>query len=938
MDLGAHGALTMKDGFNILKSGPLVFLTIRQRAMTAACTLLDRTYLLSRMSLLHGSFHPQPRCRSRLTDRSHNRDVFPSSLSASFHVVNSARSIHRPGRQFAAVLVLCAGMCCAQAETIESRVATGRAHLDSRNFTELHKLLNATDDLPGVWGEADSNGYDWAFYSHFLRAEALAGQTNPVDALDEYRFALWQPTEAVITNRPIPYAKALYGLAKQFMKLTRWADAEDTLASVLRLADNNRVKADHHWCKATRCFLVGDAEEMGRQADAVIEAAPERNWKAYHFAALAQYTYGRQRQAAQRWLAGLNAFSHCAPISDVEKYLNTAMCYWKVFSQSDIREYYDTLTHILLANPLSAENGRTITRLLFERIKLERLFPNLLAGEGPEEIMTSALALGNVREAAGDRWVPRTNCTFGIYADLLQTGHWERIVNQALQAESKGNHTHARGLYERVLSRTGDVRMCADRVQGYNPLFFAGSRRARLELNNTIRAGERYSKQRTIRLCDFLIDMVLSNTAGRGVYDCTEELFQVLLYRARVNLKVGDAQTALASWHWACELYPQSVWRYNDVDLTRCRDELESGDTTEAEELVSRLLREPRMRPSVELWERALKVYRTLASYGTSKERRELTRRAIDVCLSGLEKGVFDFKAERGDPARYRLLRLSFNPLFKQLMDFGDVGQLDEGDYRRLQLWLGRFGVTIPAQREYALAIRDALSWQRRFSVIDRAYPIQFTVNCDARPWRAKEGVCVFFDFLPKPVELSRDRDRGMDIWSATVEVPPRKFLIMLNCYKSVKEAAKVLPANALDKGFLRFCLRDDGTSNMSVNVTVERDYPVILVFQYDACRESTPEAVVLCVQFPDARDPFRREFHMYDDGTHGDDRPQDGMWSLALVAPAEASRVEYMFQAVGVEGLSAASMAARKRGVFLIPVDSPDTNIILNTHGEDVQ
>ncbi len=94
-----------------------------------------------------------------------------------------------------------------------------------------------------------TNGYEIYFYYYKLLGNAYSAADKPVEAIDAYRSALSPVHYFTITNSPISYAKGLYGLGKQFMKIGRLTDAETTFTYILKICKNKLVEAEIYYCK-----------------------------------------------------------------------------------------------------------------------------------------------------------------------------------------------------------------------------------------------------------------------------------------------------------------------------------------------------------------------------------------------------------------------------------------------------------------------------------------------------------------------------------------------------------------------------------------------------------------------------------------------------------------------------------------------------------------
>jgi|GEM_PF-2801252 len=764
----------------------------------------------------------------------------------------------------------------------------------SNSITFLQNQIN----LPNAYNSITSNGYPIIFYYQKLLADVFAENDNPVDAIDTYRAALsWVPLNT-ITSHPIPYAKALHGLAKQFMDLQRWADAEDTLLSISFLVDSKKVKSDLNLCKATRSMIVGEINDMGKFAEKSINEFPDYNWQAYHLAAWSKFAVHDYSDAAQYWLAGFNAFSYSLPIDDVVEYLDEALCYWKIFNEDNIREFYKTIDSIILANLLTSKNAPQITRLLKEKVKLEILFPDLCIANNVEDDFYNLTNVFFEINFQNESWQAKTNAYFGIRDELLESNKWERIINEALYADKKKNYAVARSKYEKVINDSISISNCNARIQGYPPAFFAASRRA--QLNKTLLQRNNKTHENALDLCNFAVGLVLSNKTDKGDYICLEEIFSLLKCKAKLELysrKGGGRKKALETYNWASGLFPDSVYtKY--INYINKFSHKNIKNLEELKNLYKKVLELPMLRPSIRLWKSYEQSILAVAKRNKNDNINQIAKLISENYLEGLESSVFDFCAPNYDPCHANFPQTEY----VKLMELLDFGALENNEILRLYNWLLKVGLTIPADGKYSFYLSTVLREVDKFSSIKRKNLIELTLLCDATPWRYNnsKSVYIVFDFMDSYLKMETvdfDEaeqtfllDNTTNIFKINVTIPNDILRFKYSFFKSADKIPDIKNIKWLEAQFVK----DDGTGKMLVKTHTTRDFNLTTIIQCQVQDSNIKQMHIM--GFPAQLGNARDSKIMNDDGLRGDKKANDGIFSYAVDLYPSNSLIFYVF------------------------------------------
>jgi tetratricopeptide (TPR) repeat protein len=719
------------------------------------------------------------------------------------------------------------------------------------------------------------------------------------DALDAYRCALqWAPYSAV-TAAPVPCAQTLQALGQCFMKLGRLADAEAAYAAARRLATHPRIEADWHWVRSCRANALGDQKKCAEEALACIERAPDYHWAAYHHAAWATYAKSERVHAIDLWLDGLRAFCDALPVEDAPAYLDAALCYWKEATDTQIARYYEELSGMILANPLSASNQAALTRLVAERQKLERLFPERFSTGGWQRLVQDAASMGSMRAAENAEWLPASNPVYAMEYVLYTTNNWEHLVNEALWYEVNEDHARAGRIYKFIISPSGAPPNCVAEVLGYTPRYWAtahlGFFAAELEDEGGV------YRDRALAYEHAALTMVISNQAGRGVATCPEEFYRLLMSKGGLEKRAGNPWACISDWQWAASIAPKSLdprqcLLRHDYDLANMEKNIAQQALT-----LEKFFKLPQERPWYKDWHELAYLYWRMGDAGMWREACTPTRKALDTMLDGFEIGIFDYACHWHAFCNATFTRLEQLDLFSDLLWHEKNEEFAADQYERLYRLIGRFGLTVPARMQDVTTLADVLRWRKHFAAVERSRSVTFEVVCDARAWRAKERVYLWLDFRNNPVELqpalNADGTPSNDLWTAEVVIPAHVFLVRYGFYKTLAEIPREPPVAQTHQVFIVA----DANNRMRLQSQVERDTPVRVVFTCAA--DSGTNGVWIAGDRPELGAWQVNMLAMRDDGAGADARAGDGVWTFSCAMPAGVRTVNYKYTRGGTPG-----------------------------------
>ncbi|RLD60606.1 MAG: hypothetical protein DRI95_15280 [Bacteroidetes bacterium] len=755
--------------------------------------------------------------------------------------------------------------------------------ISSGNPEQAIQLLQEEMSELFPFGFSATNGYKIYFYYYKLLGDAYSKADKPVDAIDAYRLALAPVPYSTITNSPIPYAKCLYGLGKQFMILKRWADAEDILNSILNLVENKKVKSNIYLCKSERNLIVGNIDQMEKFAELSIIEAPNNNCQSYHLAAWSKFAKRMFPEAAEYWLDGLATFTYALPVNDVINYLDEALCYWKIFDEGNVKDFYNIIDSIILANTLTSNNAAAITRLLNEKAKIEVIYPDIFMANSIGNDIYILTNFVNNCYFYTDYWKAKSNVFFGLRNALLLTNKLEHKINIALLAEKEKRYSDARAIYKDVLYCTKSITNYDARVQGYNIMFYAANRLAKL--NKMFHNSNNKTYQDSLNLCNFAVGLIISNKAGNGVNICMEEFFELLLCKGKLEYysDASGMEKAIDTYNWASSIFPESIYTKYIYYINKLAN-TKNKDLQNLKDQFNEIIELPMLRPTFRLWQSYKQSILYFAKESKKIEINNIAKLTAEIYLEGLESAVFDFNAPKFDSC-YAVFPLRE---YTALMELLNQGALNNKETLRLYNWLLKLVLTIPADENHSFYLSMVLNDLRKFSSIERENQIELTLICDATSWHNHNGnnVFVVFDFMDSYIKMEKMLEEDLDdlifenktnIYFVTVTIPNDVFRFKYNFFKEIERIPEKEKMKWLEGKFVK----DNGNGKMIVKTYTDRDFNLTTVIQCDIQNENIKQLYVM--GFPDQLGMGRNAKLMYDDGTHGDKISSDNVFSYSV-------------------------------------------------------
>ena len=155
---------------------------------------------------------------------------------------------------------------------------------------------------------------------------------------------------------------------------------------------------------------------------------------------------------------------------------------------------------------------------------------------------------------------------------------------------------------------------------------------------------------------------------------------------------------------------------------------------------------------------------------------------------------------------------------------------------------------------------------------------------------------------------------------------------LIKNVYNYAQETGASMPA----REFLPVIKDNAGSSNQTQGTMVQsqKDMATIL-FQVDASGLQVPKAIYIVGNLDVLGNWTPNLIKMYDDGTHGDEKKSDGIWSLEMRVPVNI-KVEYKYTNSGVEGIWVPSeeFPGNNREI-IVPAVPTDTLKVLDKFGK---
>jgi alpha-amylase/alpha-mannosidase (GH57 family) len=128
-----------------------------------------------------------------------------------------------------------------------------------------------------------------------------------------------------------------------------------------------------------------------------------------------------------------------------------------------------------------------------------------------------------------------------------------------------------------------------------------------------------------------------------------------------------------------------------------------------------------------------------------------------------------------------------------------------------------------------------------------------------------------------------------------------RTFITLLkNVYNFAQETGAEMPSREFSP-----IITDDGDAAGQSQGTMAQSKKnmISVIFQVDATRIRVPKSIYIVGNLDVLGNWTPNLIRMYDDGTHGDEKKGDGLWSIELLVPANI-QVEYKYTNSGYEGV----------------------------------
>ncbi len=747
--------------------------------------------------------------------------------------------------------------------------------ISNKKNTEAIRFIKK-EILSTPFNSKTTNGYPIVFFYQKLLADAYSANNNPVDSINTYREALSYVPLNIITSSPVHYAKAMHGLAKQFMSLRRWADAEEILSCILYLVKNKKVLADIHWCRCNRASFINDMKTVMIEANKCIDIAPFYNSEVYHYAALSEYVLKSPSESIDTWLSCLNAFVYTLPTEEIPDFLNNALPYWKNISEEQVLTFYNTLESIITANPVNENNLKAISRILCERLKLEKLYPELCNEENAVALLKDAVLLN---EFSSDEFIPLTNPACYLQPALIEINEYETLINHGLSAVQKSEYKSAKNYFKKVLENIELIKDSHIKINGYNLEYFVMSQIVQLPERNL----SNKQIKKLLRYCERAIKLVKKDKAG-NVSNYLEDFFALLFAKACSEGQLNKLEEMLETLHWANELFPESLrvkslLLAKEIIIAQQQNNMQVIYAT-----LEKLLALPSQNPYIYFWELQEKLLRMKSLTLTETQKKQNRDLIINNAFSGLEKALINFRKKSNN--------LKVLPLFSTLLKYEKQGNLKKENYKHIYSWIQRIGVTIPAKLYCAPFIADTIKWHDYFSSVERDYPITLNIICNAKPWGNNDNVILWSDILKEPIFMTKDENLK-DIWFASLTIPENEFLVQYQFYKKIEDVPETHKPEDIRKVFLV----DNEHKEMTIKETVNREKPVWIIAECDVKATKSFKNLYF-IKFVNNSFKNQKSFRMRDKGKRGDKCAKDKIYSCIFKVSPDIKSIKYTFAA----------------------------------------
>jgi len=796
--------------------------------------------------------------------------------------------------------------------------------LANENVLEAINFIKKQIKSPVIFNSKTTNGYPIVFFYQKLLADAYSANNNPVDSINTYREALSYVPLNIITSSPVPYAKVLRNLGLEFIKIGRFSDAQDIFLSAGTLAKSDYIDSDFHYAKCLQAATVYDFEKANEQADKCIELDPNYNIKSFHYAALFQFSQKNYTEAIDTWLLGL----HGMPLDKVEEYLDKVLQFWKNISEAQLFQYYETLTFLITC--ATSENHLALERVFAERVKLQKLYPDLFVEDSPQKLISEAdNFILYFKGSENNNWEARTNPFFSTNVEFLKTNKFETQINQTLfyiaEKIKYGNVDKACKILDNLLLNETELTNQSTKIEGWNLHFKVNLLRALIESETSFSSDK--TRARGGKCMDTSEKLLHNSKAGLG---CLEDVFKLNLLKYKKAYKYKNLEKLPDIIFYLESLFENSLLM---PKLKLMQKLSEDKNITNFCNNYDIMLDIPVAYPEGIMWDNRSEILLGLIKEKSNDIKKYiLIRKTINILFEGLEKSVI-YSLPRSEISSSDRNSINENPLFQKLINFEKTGFFEQQDYERLLTFLYKYGVCIPAKFFQTTSLKDIMMWRKRLEKSNRNYSLELNVICDASLWSSYNKVWFWSDILDSPIEMNITNDKN--IWTTNLTIPKNIRTIKFEFLKNNNDIHNSPEKNK----HRRIVVKDDGSGKMTINASVQRDFPVTIFMECDARKVSLTSNVFVAGSIDELGTWHKDKVKiMYDDGTtYRDKKAGDNIFTYSFVLASDKNKIEYLYSDGFTKGEWGQGTPEYYR-TFSVPETTDRTNYIYNIYGKKIR
>jgi len=395
-----------------------------------------------------------------------------------------------------------------------------------------------------------------------------------------------------------------------------------------------------------------------------------------------------------------------------------------------------------------------------------------------------------------------------------------------------------------------------------------------------------------------------------------EELYNILLVKARLEMQSREYEKARDSYSWAADISPNAaVPRIGELYCTAVvlpKDREPEGIKCAFDEIFAL----PMPRPIWRTWNAYAYWLPFLAQPTNNLTLDRADEQVRAVIFDALETCIFDLTDSIEYPDNLAHQRSINNlPFFSRLNDAAKSGNsLNARELRRLYRLFGRFGLITPARQDRVFMLKQIIASRDLLRLIlEREKSIEAIVQCPApegnneddvylvcnvrgSPFkmRGKRGFLALFEFLGllKDPRANAGGPERRPVLTAEVVVPPETVVFEYRCV-SGRDPGSLVPDEIRLKKQAVF---DMGGGKMLVEDTIKSWAPVTVLFECDARLRKLDGPVFIVGDVAPLGNWRPNTVRLYDDGSHGDEKANDRIWSLALMFPPSIDAFRYMY------------------------------------------